>query len=110
MGIAGNMKSAGRYLACIFAILNVGVAVAGLLDDVRISDESCDAEVASIRTVDELKAKQSAWRMAWLDGIGGLPERTPLNAKEGPVVQCDGFVESIRRAEPGFRVPGASGK
>ena len=80
----------------------------GVLDEVRRADESCDAAVASIRTVDELKAKQSAWRMAWLDGIGGLPERTPLNAKEGPAVQCDGFTlqNVLFESQPGVYVVG----
>ena len=79
-------------MACA-AVLGGDVAFAGLFDDVRTADEKCDAEVAAIRTVDELKAKQSAWRRAWLDGIGGLPDvKTPLNAQEGPVAQCDGGV------------------
>jgi len=86
--------------------LNLGAAVAGILDDVRTADEKCDAEVAAIRTADELKVKQSEWRKAWLDGIGGLPERTPLNAKEGPVVQCDGFTlqNILFESQPGVYV------
>ena len=91
------MKSARRYLAYTFATLNAGAAVAGLLDDVRAADEKCDAEVASIRTVDELKAKQSAWLARGLAAMGGLPgEKTPLNARTVGVVECDGFrVENV---------------
>jgi len=97
-----------RSLACAFVALNAGAAVAGLLDAVRTADEKCDADVAAVRTVDDLKAKQSAWRRAWLDGIGGLPERTPLNAKEGPVVQCDGFTlqNVLFESQPGVYVVG----
>ena len=93
---------------CTFAALNAGAAVAGLLGDVRTADERCDAEVALIRTEDELKARQSAWRRAWLGGIGGLPERTPLNAKEGPVVQCNGFTlqNVLFESQPGVYVVG----
>ena len=49
------MKPTRRYLACTFAALNAGAAVAGILDDVRTADEKCDEVVASIRTADELK-------------------------------------------------------
>ena len=102
------MKPARRCFACAFAALNAGAAVAGLLDDVRTLDEKCDEAVASIRTADELKAKQSAWRRAWLDGVGGIPARTPLNAKEGPVVQCDGFTlqNVLFESQPGVYVVG----
>ena len=102
------MKSEKRYLVCAFAILNAGIVGAGILDDVRTADERCDADVSAIRTADELKARQSAWRNAWLDGIGGLPERTPLNAKEGPVVQCDGFTlqNVLFESMPGVYVVG----
>ena len=95
-------------ILCALALLTGNVAFAGLLDDVRTADEKCDADVASIRTVDELKAKQSAWRKAWFAGIGGLPERTPLNAKEGPVVQCDGFTlqNVLFESQPGVYVVG----
>ena len=64
----------------------------GLLDEVVRTDLAADAAVASIRTPAELKAKQTGWRAAWMEGIGGLPAtKTPLNAKAGPVVVCDGF-------------------
>ena len=91
------MKSAKRYLACAFAALNAGAAVAGLLDDVRTADGKCDADVASIRTMDELKAKQADWLTRGLAAIGGLPDaKMPLNARTVGVVECDGFrIENI---------------
>ena len=95
-------------IAYAFVLLMGNAASAGLLDEVQTADGKCDAEVASIRTVNELKEKQSAWRKAWLAGIGGLPERTPLNAKEGPVVQCDGFTlqNVLFESQPGVYVVG----
>ena len=72
--------------------LFLALCTGGLLDEVRRADRAADAAVAAIRTPAELKAKQGEWRAAWLKGIGGLPEtKTPLNAKVGPVVACDGF-------------------
>ena len=64
----------------------------GLIDEIAAADRRADAAVAAIGSAAELKAKQAEWRAAWLDGIGGLQEtKTPLNAKAGPVVTCDGF-------------------
>ena len=104
-----QMRAAILEVACTALVLAGGGAYGGLLDEVRRADEAGDAAVASIRTVDELKAKQSAWRRAWLDGIGGLPDvKTPLNAKEGPVVQCDGFTlqNILFESQPGVYVVG----
>lgn len=60
-------------ILCALALLTGNVAFAGLLDDVKTADEKCDAEVASICTVGELKAKQSAWLDRGLAAIGGKP-------------------------------------
>ena len=80
-----------------------------LLDEITAADRRADAAVAAIRTPEELMAKQSEWRVAWLDGIGGFPEtKTPLNAKTGPVVTCDGFTlqNVLFESQPGVYVVG----
>lgn len=67
-------------------------ALASPIDEVAAFDEAADAAVATIRSPEELSAKQTEWRAAWLDAMGGLPaERTPLNPRVTGVVQCDGF-------------------
>ena len=87
-----QMRTAMLEATCTAFVMATGGAFADLMDEVRRADEAGDAAVASICTMGELKAKQAEWRKAWVEGIGGLPcVKTPLNAKEGPVVQCDGF-------------------
>ena len=87
-----QMRTAMLEATCTAFVMATGGAFADLMDEVRRADEAGDAAVASICTMGELKAKQAEWRKAWVEGIGGLPcVKTPLKAKEGPVVQCDGF-------------------
>ena len=62
-----------------------------LLEEIAARDVAADEAVAAIRTPEELKAKQSAWRAWWLDALGGMPARTPLNARVVSTVQCEGF-------------------
>jgi len=71
--------------------LLVSTVQADILDEIAAADRKADAVVVAIATPEGLTAKQDVWRKAWIEGLGGLPERTPLNAKEGPVVKCDGF-------------------
>ena len=77
-----------------------------LLEEIAMCDEAADAAVASIRTVDELKAKQAAWRTYWLDALGEMPARTPLNARVVGTTECDGFrLENIIfESQPGVYV------
>ena len=77
-----------------------------LLEEIAMCDEAADAAVASIRTVDELKAKQAAWRTYWLDALGEIPARTPLNARVVGTTECDGFrLENIIfESQPGVYV------
>ena len=77
-----------------------------LLEEIAARDEAADAAVASIRTVDELKAKQAAWRTYWLDALGEMPARTPLNARVTSRAEYDGFrLENIIfESQPGVYV------
>jgi len=78
-------------ILCMLAAGLCGRVAAGLLDEIAAVDRRADDAVAAVGTPDALVAKQVAWRKAWIAGLGGLPERTPLNAQEGTVVHCDGF-------------------
>ena len=97
---------------CLAAALAFSVraaSVGSLIDEIAAADRWADAAVAAIRTPEELKAKQTEWRAAWRTGIGGLPEtKTPLNAKTGPVVTCDGFTlqNVLFESQPGVYVVG----
>jgi len=98
-----------RAAFALLGAMTAGAAVAQtLLDEIAAADRRDDAAVAAICTADELAAWQAAWRNAWLDGLGGLPERTPLNAQEGPVTKCDGFTlqNVLFESMPGVYVVG----
>ena len=77
-----------------------------LLEEIAACDVAADEVVAAIRTPEELKAKQAAWRAWWLDALGEMPKRTPLNARVVSTVQCDGFrLENIIfESQPGVYV------
>ncbi len=97
-----------RNLLVVVALcLAVGAARADLLAELRAADARADAAIAAIATPAELRAKQDAWRAAWLAGLGGLPEaRTPLRPRVTGVVQEDGFrIENIIfESQPGVYV------
>jgi len=97
------------FLSFVCAWSALGATRGSLIDEVARADRAADAAVAAVTTPDELRAKQRGWRAAWLRGLGGLPEtKTPLNAKEGPVVRCDGFTlqNVIFESLPGVYVVG----
>ena len=62
-----------------------------LIDEIAARDKAADDAVAAIRTPEELAAKQCAWRTWWLDALGGMPARTPLNARVVGSAEFDGF-------------------
>ncbi|NLC81255.1 MAG: hypothetical protein GX748_08735, partial [Lentisphaerae bacterium] len=80
----------------------------GLIARVVACDEAADAAVAAIRTPVELAAKQRAWRATWLESLGGLPERTPLEARTTGVIECEGYrIEKVLlQSQPGVYVTG----
>lgn len=49
------------------------------------------AEVAAIKTAEEVKARQAALRKAWFEAIGEFPEKTPLNPKVTGTVKRDDY-------------------
>ena len=51
-------------------------AAKNLLDEVRLTDEACDAAVAAIASPEELFAKQAKWRAAWLGATPGRESYT----------------------------------
>ena len=93
-------------IAAVFAAAFASAAHSSILDEVRDADEAADMAVASIRTPQELESRQRAWRKYWLDALGGMPERTPLNARVTGTVECDGFrLENIVfESQPGVLV------
>ncbi len=106
--------SAGKEHAVLFsaliAILASSNVYAGksILEQVRDEDERIDAGLNAVSTVDELDAYRREWRTRWIAGLGGLPERIPLNAKEGPLIGCDGFTlqNVLFESMPGVYVVG----
>ncbi len=98
-----------RLFTILYSVaLLVSTLQADILDEIAAADRKADAAVAAIATSKELSEKQADWRKAWVDGLGGLPERTPLNAKEGPVVKCEGFTfrNVLFESQPGVYVVG----
>ena len=98
-----------RFLAMVIfgeAALSPLLANMPLIDEIAASDKAADDAVVAIRTPEELKAKQAAWRTWWLDALGEMPARTPLNARVEGTVQCEGFrLENIIfESQPGVYV------
>lgn len=103
------MMRAGIGLGLVQLLVAWPSVADSLLDEIAAADRQADATVAAISSTGALKRCQARWRAAWLKGIGGLPtERTPLNAKEGPVVKCDGFTfqNVLFESQPGVYVVG----
>ncbi len=77
-----------------------------LLEEIVACDMAADDAVAAIRTPEELAAKQRAWRAWWLDALGEMPARTPLNARVVGRSEFDGFrLENIIfESQPGVYV------
>jgi len=101
------MRPSSLLLLSLLAAARPSFADA-LTDEIAALDLKADASVRAIATPAELADRQAAWRTAWIAGIGGLPERTPLNAEEGPVVACDGFTlqNILFESMPGVPVVG----
>ena len=79
-----------------------------ILRQVASDDRKADEKVLSISSLDELKGEQKEWRKLWLNMLGGMPEKTPLDPKVTGRIRCDGFtVEKILfQSQPGVYVTG----
>ena len=74
---------------------------------VRATD-ACDAAREALTSEEQVSAYQSRVRRAFIEALGGFPERTPLNAKVTGVVRREGYrVEKILfESQPQFYVTG----
>ena len=62
-----------------------------LMDKARTAADRRDAEYEKIKTPEQIAGYQQRMRQFFLDQIGGLPERTPLNARVVGREQRDGY-------------------
>ncbi len=67
-----------------------------------------EAAVAEIRTQAQLEARGHDVRAKMLEMLGGLPERTPLNARVVATIETPGYVieKILFESQPGFLVTG----
>ncbi len=79
-----------------------------LLRQVDQAAQQWEADYEARTTPEQIAAYQKQSRERLLDVIGGLPARTPLNARTTGKVQRDGYVveKVIFESEPGFCVTG----
>ena len=57
---------------CASLAFSAGAVTEGsLIGEIAAADRRADAVVVAIRTPAELKARQTAWQSAWLEGLGG---------------------------------------
>ncbi len=76
----------------LFLLLSNYVFAHQLLDEIAAADKAADRVVTEIKTLDELKTKQAQWKTQWLEMLGGMPEKTPLNAKVTGKINCKDYV------------------
>ncbi len=81
-------------------MLIVALGVAGglsaknhpLLDEIAAADKAADEAVLKIDSPDNLRKQQKEWKAAWIEMLGGIPERTPLNAQVTGKIACKDYV------------------
>ena len=63
-------------------------------------------EIAELKTVAQWEQRQKQLKQSIMEAIGGLPERTPLNAKTTSVIKKEGYTleNVIYESQPGFYV------
>jgi lysophospholipase L1-like esterase/dienelactone hydrolase len=79
---------------------------AAVFRQVSAADEAADTAWSALASEDTLTAHQQRLRTRWLASFGGLPARTPLNARTTGVVPRDGYrIEKILfESQPGLFV------
>ena len=94
-------------LLCIAAFAATGATEFDrYLDEIVAADIAADRAWDSCRTRDAFDARRAELRRRMVDAIGGLPARTPLNAKVCATVSRDGYrVEKVLfESRPRFHV------
>ncbi|MFO0865729.1 MAG: acetylxylan esterase [Gemmataceae bacterium] len=68
------------------------------------------AELAKLKTPDDVRKRQEAIRAKFLESLGGFPEKTPLNAKVTGTLKADGYrVEKVvYESRPNHHVTGVA--
>ena len=62
-----------------------------LMDKVREASDRRDAEFETTKSPEQIAAYQQRMRQFFIDQVGGLPQRTPLNARVVGGEQRDGY-------------------
>lgn len=117
-----TLLSALRFVTCLhaaddsFAVLPAELPEGpktlmlhrSLLKQANTALDRREKEFEKIKTADDAKAYQQRMREFFIERIGGLPERTPLDARTKGVVERDGYrVEKVLFASrPGMHVTG----
>ncbi len=85
-----------------------GLGANRLVEEVAAADRRADKAIAAIASADELAEKQAFWKKLWLERMGGLPEKTPLNMQSMGTISCDGYTveKLLYETQPGVFVTG----
>lgn len=80
-----------------------------LVRHVRQAAERRAAEFEKVKTPDQIAAYQARLRQFFIDQLGGLPERTPLEPRVVGRIECDGYVveKVIYQSQPRHYVTAA---
>ncbi len=80
-----------------------------LLRQVREASERRTVEFEKVKTPEQIAAYQARLRQFFLDRLGGLPERTPLEPRVVGRIECDGYTveKVIYQSQPGHFVTAA---
>ncbi len=97
------------FLAVLVSFVSgIALAAEGVLAEIAAADVAADEAVMKIDSPEALRARQGAWRAAWLEMLGGMPEKTPLRAQVTGKVSCRDYVAEkiLFESQPGVYVTG----